>query len=116
MIAYVEINYPQKEEIYINGVESTVSAVYVEDELKLYSYNRTYTVRLNKNYTNTLNYLIQKGYDINNVEKVEVLPYHTLGVFKWEELGIDYQLEGIQPPTAERVENAHKRLHVEDYK
>lgn len=53
---------------------------------------------------------------LNNVEKVEVLPYHTLGVFKWKELGIDYQLEGIQPPTAERVENAHKRLHVEDYK
>ena len=29
-----------------------------------------------------------------NVEKVEVLPYHTLGVFKWEELGYRYALTG----------------------
>ena len=35
---------------------------------------------------------------LDNVEKVEVLPYHTLGVYKWKELGIPYQLEGIDPP------------------
>ena len=34
---------------------------------------------------------------LDNVEKVEVLPYHTLGVYKWKELGIPYQLEGIDP-------------------
>lgn len=73
MIAYVEINYPQKEEIYINGAESTSAVVDVEDQLKAYSYNRTYSVRINKNYTNTLNYLAQKGYDINNVEKIDSL-------------------------------------------
>ena len=47
---------------------------------------------------------------LNNVEKVEVLPYHTLGVYKWEELGYDYQLKGIDPPTNERVDNARKIL------
>ena len=40
---------------------------------------------------------------LDNVEKVEVLPYHTLGVYKWKELGIPYQLEGIDPPSKERV-------------
>ncbi len=53
---------------------------------------------------------------LNNVKKVEVLPYHTLGTFKWEELNIPYQLEGINPPSKERVENANKLLHTKNYK
>ncbi|SHJ82464.1 pyruvate formate-lyase-activating protein [Hespellia stercorisuis] len=47
---------------------------------------------------------------LTNVERVEVLPYHTLGVFKWKELGLEYQLEGIDPPTDERVKNAREIL------
>lgn len=47
---------------------------------------------------------------LHNVERVEVLPYHTLGAYKWKELGMKYPLEGIDSPTAERVENARKRL------
>ncbi|MFZ2644634.1 MAG: pyruvate formate lyase 1-activating protein, partial [Trichococcus flocculiformis] len=53
---------------------------------------------------------------LKNIVKVEVLPYHKMGVYKWQTLGIPYQLEGIDPPTAERVENARKLLHTEDYK
>ena len=40
---------------------------------------------------------------LRNVRRVEVLPYHTLGVFKWEELGIPYTLRGVDPPTEENV-------------
>lgn len=47
---------------------------------------------------------------LHNVERVEVLPYHTLGEYKWKELGMDYPLKGIDPPTPERIENARKRL------
>ena len=47
---------------------------------------------------------------LSNVEKVEVLPYHTLGTFKWKELGMEYPLEGINPTTKERVENAKQKL------
>jgi len=47
---------------------------------------------------------------LDNVEKVEVLPYHTLGVYKWKELGMEYPLEGIEPPTKERVGNAKRIL------
>ncbi|OJG26020.1 pyruvate formate lyase-activating protein [Enterococcus columbae DSM 7374 = ATCC 51263] len=53
---------------------------------------------------------------LENVEKVEVLPYHTMGKFKWEKLGLDYPLEGINPPEKERVENAKQLLHVDQYK
>ena len=52
---------------------------------------------------------------LSNVERVEILPYHTLGVFKWEELNIPYKLDGIKPPTKERVENAKALLHVDQY-
>ena len=45
-----------------------------------------------------------------SVEKVEVLPYHTLGVPKYKELGIPYRLEGVESPTPERIENAKKIL------
>lgn len=47
---------------------------------------------------------------LKTVEKVEVLPYHTLGVHKWKTLGIPYELEGIDPPTKDRVENARRIL------
>ena len=53
---------------------------------------------------------------LKNVDRVEVLPYHTLGVYKWEELGIDYPLKDVKPPTKERIENANKLLHTSEYK
>ena len=49
---------------------------------------------------------------LQNVERVEVLPYHTLGVYKWKELGLSYPLEGIDPPTKERIENAKVKLRT----
>lgn len=53
---------------------------------------------------------------LNNVDRVEVLPYHDLGIYKWKKLGIAYPLMDVKPPTKERVENANKLLHTSDYK
>lgn len=39
---------------------------------------------------------------LGSVRRVEVLPYHTLGLFKWEKLGITYSLDGVQPPARKR--------------
>ncbi|UOY93596.1 pyruvate formate-lyase-activating protein [Ectobacillus sp. JY-23] len=47
---------------------------------------------------------------LQNVEKVEVLPYHQLGVYKWEALGHKYPLKDIQPPTAETIAFANQIL------
>jgi pyruvate formate lyase activating enzyme len=47
---------------------------------------------------------------LKNVKKVEVLPYHTLGIFKWQQLGLDYTLTDIPTPTPEQVREAEQRL------
>jgi pyruvate formate lyase activating enzyme len=45
-----------------------------------------------------------------NINKVEVLPYHTLGLFKWQQLGIPYTLSDVPTPTAEQVAKASQIL------
>ncbi len=47
---------------------------------------------------------------LETVQRVEILPYHTLGVFKWKESGIPYRLEGVEPPTEESLAAARKML------
>ena len=49
---------------------------------------------------------------LQNVKKVEVLPYHTLGAYKWGSLDMKYPLDGVQPPTRERLNNAKKILGI----
>ncbi|MBE9180183.1 pyruvate formate lyase-activating protein [Oculatella sp. LEGE 06141] len=44
---------------------------------------------------------------LKNVEKVEVLPFHKMGEYKWEQLSYDYQLKETQPPTTEQVQAAY---------
>jgi pyruvate formate lyase activating enzyme len=43
---------------------------------------------------------------LGNVERVEVLPFHQMGRFKWERLGLEYTLRDVEPPTAEATERA----------
>lgn len=52
---------------------------------------------------------------LKNVQRVDILPYHTLGVPKYKELGITYPLMGVQPPSESRVLNAKKILEVDAY-
>lgn len=47
---------------------------------------------------------------LDNVQRIDVLPYHTMGIYKYENLGIDYPLKGVEPPSAVRVENARNIL------
>ncbi|MBR6737820.1 MAG: pyruvate formate lyase-activating protein [Clostridia bacterium] len=47
-----------------------------------------------------------------NVEKVEVLPYHTMGEVKYQKLGLEYPLKGVNPPKKERVQNAKNILKL----
>ena len=42
---------------------------------------------------------------LGNVQRVDVLPFHQLGRYKWKELGLEYELDGTEPPSAEAVED-----------
>ena len=47
---------------------------------------------------------------LHNVKRIEVLPYHSMGAYKWQKLGLNYTLDHVDSPTRERVENAEKIL------
>ena len=51
---------------------------------------------------------------LKTVQRVEVLPYHTLGLFKWQKLGIPYPLPDAVPPTAEQVNHLTDRVIQEN--
>jgi pyruvate formate lyase activating enzyme len=41
---------------------------------------------------------------LGNVERVDVLPFHQMGRFKWQQLGLTYALGDVEPPSTEVVE------------
>lgn len=49
---------------------------------------------------------------LNSVSRVEILPYHTLGLFKWENMGVKYPLDGVPTPTDEEVKKAEAILGI----
>ena len=49
---------------------------------------------------------------LKTVQKVELNAYHTLGVYKWGELGFKYPLEGVRPANADDVARAKRILEI----
>lgn len=50
--------------------------------------------------------------ELKTVSRVEILPYHTLGLFKWDKLGINYPLDGVPTPTDEEIKRAESILGI----
>ncbi|MDP4146011.1 MAG: pyruvate formate-lyase-activating protein [Bacillota bacterium] len=48
---------------------------------------------------------------LNNIEKIELLPYHSLGVEKYKKLNLPYKLEGIEDMDRERLAKLEKLLN-----
>lgn len=52
-----------------------------------------------KGYTLDENKLLKLGEFLcgfDNIERIELIPYHTMGVPKWEKLGLDYSLKDVR--------------------
>lgn len=50
---------------------------------------------------------------LSNVKRIDVLPFHKMGEYKWEKLGYPYKLKKVEPPSKARVENAISVLNGE---
>jgi pyruvate formate lyase activating enzyme len=53
---------------------------------------------------------------LGNVERVDVLPFHQMGQFKWKTLGIPYELASTPAPSADLVERTLKQFRDEGLK
>jgi pyruvate formate lyase activating enzyme len=51
--------------------------------------------------------------ELGNVERVDVLPFHQMGRFKWKELKLDYALGDVNPPSNEEVDRALSQFRNE---
>ncbi len=49
---------------------------------------------------------------LKTVQKIELLPYHTMGAVKYEKLGLDYALKNVLPPSDEAIKNAKTILGI----
>ena len=49
---------------------------------------------------------------LRSVQKVEILPYHDMGKYKWKNLGFKYELENVPIPTDEDVKKAKETLGI----
>lgn len=52
---------------------------------------------------------------LRHVQRVEILPYHSLGAYKWKELGYEYRLGDVKEPTQEEITRANEILQTKKY-
>ena len=49
---------------------------------------------------------------LKTVEKVQILPYHSMGKYKWEKLGVKYELENVREANQDDVDRAKRILEI----
>lgn len=49
---------------------------------------------------------------LNNVERLEILPFHKMGEYKWKDLGLKYDLTDVRPPSDEVIERVKKQFEA----
>lgn len=51
-------------------------------------------------------------FSLKTVKKIELLPYHDMGSYKWKELGLKYELKNVSPATDDDIKQAKKILGI----
>lgn len=60
--------------------------------------------------------LARYAHSLGNVERVDILPFHQMGRFKWDELKLDYTLRDVPEPSVELVEQAREIFRREGFR
>ncbi len=63
-----------------------------------------------------ITYIARFSASLGNVERVDVLPFHQMGRFKWKELKLNYTLNDVKPPSNDAVERACAQFRSEGLK
>lgn len=90
--------------VFLNKLNSSKKAVWLRQVI-------IPTINDNEEYILKLKEYIKK---IKNVEKIELLPYHTMGIEKYKKLGIKYKLDGISDMDKEKCIELQKLLDKEN--
>ena len=56
--------------------------------------------------------MVEFAASLGNVERVDVLPFHQMGRYKWDKLGMDYQMRDAQPPSRETINEVLSRFRT----
>jgi pyruvate formate lyase activating enzyme len=59
-----------------------------------------------------INHIAKFAAELGNVARVDVLPFHQMGRYKWKKLGIDYALDEVEPPRRELVERVCEQFRT----
>ena len=54
--------------------------------------------------------------ELGNVQRVDLLPFHQLGRFKWERLGLSYKLQNTEAPSREKIQEVAARFRASGLK
>jgi pyruvate formate lyase activating enzyme len=46
-------------------------------------------------------------------QRIDIMPFHQMGRFKWERLGLNYALNDVEPPSSEVVERVREQFRAE---
>ena len=50
--------------------------------------------------------------EMGNCRRVDILPFHQMGRYKWERLGLNYTLDDVEPPSAEVIERVCEQFRA----
>lgn len=99
-----------------NGLKRLIENIKLREENQKPYWLRYVLVPEYTDSANSLKFLIDTFSENKYLEKLEILPYHKLGNYKWESLGIKYEFEDVSENSQEQIEDAFKKLkpHFKD--
>ena len=88
------------------GIEKTLKLARQLDERNIPIWLRHVLVPGITDSEENLSQIGELAASLNNIDRLEILPYHTMGVHKWENMGLDYELKDVRDADADDVARA----------